>query len=92
MFRPHTGDSLGSAAVGTVGDPRLGTSHTAAHPARGRFGIFHPRTPSQWIVFIVASCFLLFLLGFVVLFGLALLMAVVSLIENIFMRGLQSLV
>ena len=73
-------------------DLRLGTNHSTANLAGGRFGVFHPRTPSQWVVFLVASCFLLFIMGFVVLFGLALLMAVVSLIENIFTRGLQSLV
>lgn len=70
--------------------PSTGTVRSSVTPA-GRWGVFHPRTPSQWVVFIVASCFMLFLFAFVALFGLTLFLALVSLVETLLTRGLQSL-
>ena len=51
-----------------------------------RMESFRPRTAQQWVIFLAVAGFLLFMLSFVALFGLALVGAVASLVEVMLTR------
>ena len=51
-----------------------------------RLDSFRPRSAQQWVIFVAVAGFLLFMLCFVALFGLALLAGVASFVEVMLTR------
>ena len=82
MARPHPRHAI----LPITRQPSGEAPGDAASPRSPSMAVFWPRSLQQCIVFVAVAGFLLFMAGFISLFGLALIAGVASFVETIFYR------